>query len=432
MSTAIEWTWVPDGTGGFKKGETWNVQVGCVEVSPACRHCYAASTAHLHAKSIPQHAGLTVMRSNGVHWNGEINRVPKLLEKPLRWRDPRGIFVGSMTDTFLRVDTEEDMRWIAALFGVMAATPQHTYMLLTKRPENAAKWFAWVEAHRRRGIWKSIQAMICADLQLLLPEETSDSVLDKLKGPADVPWPLPNVWMGVTAEDQQRAEERIPVLLQLPAVTRFISYEPACGPIDLSRWIERLDHCGSCGESFGPQQEDVCPECGSEYGLIATWGEKQAEDWRSGERYADGGPHDDDDGPQIHWVIAGGESGAGARPSHPEWFRSVRDQCVAAGLAFFFKQHGEFGPSCVDSRDGTAVFRSFPDHATWVSKALTWLNKGDVCVDMTGRVLTNGGDFKTAVYPVSVSRKLGKGFSGRELDGRTWDEFPACGGSERV
>ena len=96
--TAIEWTWVPDGKGGTKRGETWNPQVGCREVSPACEHCYAAGMAHRGMS--PQHRGLTVLRKTGVHWNGSISRVPELLLQPLSWREPRGIFVGSMTDTF--------------------------------------------------------------------------------------------------------------------------------------------------------------------------------------------------------------------------------------------------------------------------------------------------------------------------------------------
>lgn len=319
MTTKIEWTHVPDGKGGFKRGETWNPQVGCVEVSPACRHCYAASTAHLHAKSIPQHRGLTVVRSNGVHWNGEINRVPGLLEKPLRWREPRGIFVGSMTDTFLRVDTEDDMRWIATLLAVAAACQQHTFMFLTKRPTNARKFFRWLEHHGREAkIWRSIQALIAADLQDQLPDDTADSVLAKVRMPADVPWPLPNVWIGVTAEDQQRADERVPELLQIAAAVRFVSYEPACSGVDWSPWLPSLD-----------------------------------------------------------WLIAGGESGPKARAAHPDWFRSARDQCVATGVPFFFKQWGEWGPK----QSGTGA----------------------------------------GVEPARCGKKL----AGRELDGRTWEQFPA-------
>lgn len=145
--TTIEWTHVPDGKGGRKKGETINPQVGCREISPGCKHCYAAKQAHLHAKSIKQHAGLTVVRSNGVHWNGEIRRVPEQLEKVLRWRDHRGIFWGSMTDLFIEAnETDEGLRFIDACLGTMAAgRPEHTHMLLTKRPD------AWVAHDGKHG-----------------------------------------------------------------------------------------------------------------------------------------------------------------------------------------------------------------------------------------------------------------------------------------
>ena len=137
---------------------------------------------------------------------------------------------------------------------------------------------------------------------------------------------------------------------------------------------------------------DECGSCHAKNCTIRTWGEKQAAEWRSGERYADDGPHEDDDGPQLHWIIAGGESGHGARPAHPDWFRSVRDQCVASGVAFFFKQWGEWAPH----GDGwTHVV--FPD-----GMLDTWL------VDCDGAMI----------------KRVGKATAGRELDGETWSQFP--------
>jgi protein gp37 len=392
--TKIEWTWVPDGKGGFKKGETTNPQVGCVEKSPACRHCYAASTAHLHAKSIVQHRGLTVKRTNGVHWNGEINRVPKILGKPLHWREPRGIFLGSMTDTFLRVDTEEDMQWIAAIYGVAASTLQHTTLLLTKRPKNAERFYAWLGDDQLSKIYVAAQKLLSDDDVRLLRMGST--------------WPLPNLWLGVTAEDQQRADENLDVLVRLPAAVRYTSYEPACGPVDLSRWIERIDHCNHCMAEFEPQVDDRCPECGREGTLISTWGEVQAERYRNGERQAD--RQDGDDGPQLHWVIAGGESGHGARPPHPDWFRSVRDQCTQAGVSFFFKQWGEWAPA---GDDWTHVV--FPDGKVNTLEEA----RAETAVEDRGMLEATIADCDGALI-----RKLGKAIAGRELDGKTWSEFP--------
>jgi len=423
--TKIEWTHVPDGQGGFKKkGETWNPQVGCVEVSPACRHCYAASTAHLHAKTVPQHAGLTVVRSNGVHWNGEINRVPKLLEKPLRWREPRGIFVGSMTDTFLLVDTEEDCEFIAALFGVMAATPQHTYMLLTKRPENAAKWFAWLGAQCEEACVDPVEWCVQAAGEALLDADLGDAAEllwdrhgwardgDYYGGfeameHADVPrierrkrkaqrdtdgwdteaWPLPNVWLGVTAEDQQRADERIPALLGLPAAVRFVSYEPACGPVDFSILpanTRALDGSSPPWDYFD---------------ALTGQGVDSQSDVRSERIY-----------PSLDWIIAGGESGHGARPAHPAWVRSARDQCVAAGVSFFFKQWGEWAPH----GDGwTHVV--FPD-----GKLDTWeAAYSETAAEDRGMLEATLTDSDGAMI-----KRVGKATAGRELDGETWSQFP--------
>lgn len=386
--TKIEWTHCPDGKGGFRKGETLNYQVGCVEKSPACRNCYAANTAHLHAKSIKQHAGLTVVRSNGVHWNGEINRVPKILGYPLRWREPRGVFVGSMTDTFLRVETEDDMRWIAALFGVMAVTEQHTYMLLTKRPANERRWFQWAERSANAGdssdtalsnkVWRLIGR--CA-ADLVGQEEWTKAIRAaklRLGGPGVSAWPLPNVWLGVTAEDQQRADENIPELLRCPAAIHYVSYEPACGAVDFTSLPANLEAVD---------------------GTSPPW------DWFDALTGAGIGLEDDRSAPglfpKLDWLIAGGESGPKARIHHPAWFRSARDQCLAAGTAYFFKQHGEWGE--VASGDDR------------------WTHM----VDLDGKAYARGDEMPVGkIASMAFMRKIGKAEAGRELDGETWSQFP--------
>lgn len=165
-------------------------------------------------------------------------------------------------------------------------------------------------------------------------------------------WPLASVHLGVSVEDQQRADERIPLLLQTPAEVRFISYEPALGPLDLSPWIQRVDHCGGCGAENPPVETSVCPSCGRADDMITTWGDAQADRYRTGARYENGGPGPDDDGPPLHWVIVGGESGHQARSFDADWARSVVQQCKAADVSCFVKQ---MGSNAIDSRHADVV-----------------------------------------------------------------------------
>jgi protein gp37 len=361
VTTEIGWAHVPDGKGGRKIGRTLNHQVGCREVSPACRLCYAAKLAHRGMS--PQHKGLTVMRTNaageplGVHWNGKINRVPKALAQALRWTKPSGIFVGSMTDTFFDVSTDEACRWIAALFGVMAATQRHTYMLLTKRPENAAIFFAWLDRQCEGMEDERAPVLVCLSAALdVLTEKRDRDKISAAMHDDSIAWPLSNVWLGVTAEDQRRADERIPILLELPAAVHYVSYEPACSAVDFTPWLDRLG-----------------------------------------------------------WLIAGGESGSGASPSHPEWFRSARDQCERAGVPFFFKQWGAWTPA----PSGILSAGAFPDDPT----------KADQIIWST--VVSGSDEGKRHPWAVDDSGKFSRLYNvgakdaGRELDGRTWDGFPA-------
>ena len=389
--TAIEWTWVPDGKGGTKRGETWNPQVGCREVSPACEHCYAAGMAHRGMS--PQHRGLTVLRKTGVHWNGSISRVPELLLQPLSWREPRGIFVGSMTDTFyFDKRGPEVYEWIASLFAVMAACPQHTFILLTKRPEDAKEWFRWLDSQARAldKVWAvpghSPHIEICRrQLIKRLPQDTRTKTILRLTSAR--PWPLPNVWLGVTAEDQKRADERVPVLLDLPAAVRFVSYEPALGPVDWSEWIaapiekrEQAHHMRT-GHWCGPDEPDAEHDPDGDCSACEAEGCTRCPNWRGDT--------------MIDWVIAGGESGSKSRAPSLDWMRSTRGQCKQAGVAFFFKQWGEWAPAS-----------QLPD-------------------DEWSR-LDAGGKFSDEELAGDKSIRVGKGRAGRLLDGRTHDEFPAC------
>jgi len=167
--------------------KTWNPLVGCSRVSEGCRHCYAERTAfRLAACGRPQYKGLTKKTKNGeIHWTGKVRLLESALDKPLHWKKPSRIFVNSMSDLFH--EKAEDS-WIEHIFSVMAEAPQHTFQVLTKRPERMLEWI-----RRAR------------------------------------PVPLPNVWLGVSVENQEMAEERLPLLIQTPAAVRWVSYEPAPG-----------------------------------------------------------------------------------------------------------------------------------------------------------------------------------------------------------
>ena len=362
MSTKIEWC-----------DETWTIARGCSMVSRGCQNCYAQRMAHRFSGTGKAYEGLTEIGPNGPRWNGTVRLVPESLGQPLRWKKPRRVFVGSMTDLF-----HEDVpnEYIAAVFGVMAACPQHVFQVLTKRAERLAEWFDWYDREAAAVWYKAGFAQWCAE-----------DVMHKHEGAlggsdAGAAWPLPNVWLGVSVEDQATADERIPHLLDAPAAVRFISAEPLLGPIDLAAYGFDCPACANKNDVDAP-----CP-----YG-------------------------------RPDWIIAGGESGPGARPMHPDWARSIRDQCSAAGVAFFFKQNGAWGPGAVNVASGTPAYRQFNTKQQWINKADTWVN-GGTCVDSDGRVLRRGEDFDAARYPVTVVHRVGKNAEGRLLDGRTWDEMP--------
>ncbi len=274
-NTSIEWT-----------DTTWNPTTGCTKVTPGCDNCYAEKI---------------VERFQGKGAFATVTRSEPKLWAPFKWRKPRKVFVNSMSDLFH--DQVPDS-FIVQVFSVMARTPQHTYQLLTKR-------------HGR--------------MRSLLNQPEFRTAVQSLS--PDAGWPLKNLWLGVSVEDQKRAALRIPALIDTPAWIRWLSCEPLLGPIDLS----------------ATDQDTL----------------------------VDGG---------IDWVVVGGESGHGARPMHPDWARGLRDQCVDVGIPFFFKQWGEFAPMVPSVAPGREI----------------------------------------RAYPGALLRKAGKKLAGRELDGRTWDEFPVA------
>jgi protein gp37 len=345
--TKIEWT-----------DATWNPVTGCTKVSAGCDHCYAETIATRFAGSKAYPHGF------------DVTLRPERLAIPLKWQRPRRIFVNSMSDLF-HSSVPDD--YIAMVFAVMAATPRHTYQILTKRHG------------RLRALLSSERFAIWA---YAATSEYSDLSCTPL--PA---WPLPNVWIGVSVEDQATANLRIPALLETPAAVRFLSCEPLLRPLDL-----RSHFAGHCPEHDFPGGFCI-------------------------QRDHPGVSH-------LHWVIAGGESGHGARPMHPNWARSLRDQCQAASVPFLFKQWGEWGPAPWSVRvcdpavgwQGTKAELAAAKVAAEAQGATHHIQPSGHLYEAEHKPWSLERD-PVGDYPGAV-RRWGKKAAGRELDGRTWDQFP--------
>ncbi len=287
--TGIEWT-----------DATWNPVRGCRRVSEGCRNCYAERTAIRMSGPGQAYEGLVRSTPNGPRWTGVARLAPEMLAQPLRWRKPQRVFVNSMSDLFHEGLSNED---IAAVFGVMAAAPQHTFQCLTKRPGRMLDWLGWIaERFAEAQVNGIARSGAMRGVFRWAAEQRAHSISHRMVIQGDV-WPLPNVWLGVSVEDQATADERIPILLETPAAVRFISYEPALGPVEFRPWL------GEC-TCMVQEQEGAGMHAGR---CRATR-------------------------PRVDWVIGGSESGPGARPAELDWFRAARDACAAAGVAFFFKQ----------------------------------------------------------------------------------------------
>ncbi len=325
--TQIEWT-----------DATWNPVTGCSLASPGCTNCYAMHLAGTRLKNEAKRRGLT-REVNGNHvWTGEVRFNEQWLDQPLRWKRPRMIFVCAHGDLFHESVPDD---WIDRIFAVMALSPQHTFQVLTKRSARMRDYF------RETTGWRARVAELLNDLKPSpLWNGNVHQGWQNLHGRPDG---LPNVWLGVSVEDQQRADERIPDLLATPAAIRWISAEPLLGPVDLTRIMEAgRDECFRGEPKIvktldGRRWSETRGNLNSLTGHY--WGEDlidgRWEDWLGeGERspgFGQPGYYK-----PLDWVAVGGESGPGARPMHPDWARSLRDQCAAAGVPFFFKQWGEW------------------------------------------------------------------------------------------
>jgi protein gp37 len=328
-NTKIEWA-----------NATVNYVNGCSVISAGCTNCYAMRLAGTRLKHHPSRAGLTQDSKAGPVWTGEVRANEKALMEPLAWKRPRRIFWNAHGDLFHHNVPDA---WIDRQFAVMALTPQHTHMVLTKRPERMREYMSGLGGNVSDALRLAWRKNAIADAAFDL-RGSSGKDGERRFPPQHWPaWPLPNVWQGTSVEDQRAADERIPDLLATPAAVRFLSCEPLLGPVDLRAGL----------------------------GLM-------------------GAPGD------VDWVIAGGESGPGARPMHPDWARSLRDQCAAAGVAFHFKQWGEW--AALAGPDGFWPF-----------------NNERAC-----RLLSTGERHPRG-HPM---QRVGKARAGRLLDGRTHDEFP--------
>ena len=354
----IEWT-----------DATWNPIRGCSRVSEGCRNCYAERIAARFSGTGQPYEGIAFPNGGrsvvvklealakgkrSIGWTGEVRFIPELLDQPLRWKRPRKIFVNSMSDLF---HEKVETAWIDKTFAVMALAPQHIFQILTKRPQRMISYFG-----PTRGRDGYIQAAtrntgFNIEREMHIREATNAFIHQIGHDPADpYSFPLPNVWLGVSVEDQKTADERIPLLLQTPAAVRWVSYEPALGPVNFSARLGK-------SESLG----------GSHVFRL------------------------------LDWLVAGGESGPGARPCHPQWIRAARDQCMEAGVPFFFKQWGEWlnsyqlRPAFSDAELDRISFKT---------------------------VRREPEDNKPNAGLADLYFRVGKKRAGHLLDGVQWQEFP--------
>lgn len=309
----IEWT-----------QETWNPTTGCNKISPGCKNCYAERE-WKRLSANPKHVAF------GRKFT-DVRCHPERLEIPFQKKNPTMFFVDSMSDLF---HNKVPDYFIADCFHRMALADRHTFQILTKRPERMMK--------------------------LLNDDEFREQVVTDGEHLHEfASWPLKNVWLGVSTEDQKQADERIPLLLNTPAVIRFISAEPLLGKLDLGHYL------------YGRPSHD--------YNI-------------------------------LDWVIVGGESGPDARPTHPDWVRDLRDHCSDAAVPFFFKQWGEWCPE-EDSYMETVVDTYF----------VVNLQNGTETAIPLG--MNNKSKLNHYFFDNVVAIRVGKKKAGRLLDGVEWNQMP--------
>lgn len=328
MDTKIEWA-----------DKAWNPVTGCTKISPGCKNCYA------------ERMSKRLKGRNGYPADDpfRVTVHPDRLGIPLKWKKPRRVFVNSMGDLFHK---DVPFWFIDSLMRKVLIQKQHDFLILTKRPYAMKNYFL----------------SLFQDGEFVFRRSTNGE--EFLIGQAEE-IPIKNVWLGVTAEDQAQADNRIPVLLKIPAAVLFVSVEPMLSMVNIPAICSG---CGKKGETATIQQKEAghveCPDC---------WDTKQK---------------------TIDWVICGGESGPGARCLHPEFVKSLRDQCIGANVPFFFKSWGDWAPFSVDLE-----------------------KKVNTKQRLVGDQFRQEGPCALAKNPVTMY-KVGKKRSGNLLEYKTWEQFP--------
>lgn len=373
----IEWT-----------EKSWNPISGCTKCSPGCDHCYAEHMSHRLAGRV----GYPVDEPFRVTLH------PERLDEPLRWRKPSRIFVCSMGDLFHDAVPDE---YLCRVWNVMRKSclyrdwtrppaGAHTYLVLTKRPE------------RMRDFCQRVRFDGSGEGRVYLADRADDNSGYRLMQ-SDPNAGLPNVWLGVTAEDQERADERIPLLLDTPTAVRFVSCEPLLGAIDLTR-IRMADQ-------MGVRSPDV---------VNVLTGDAVTED----------GCGSDLQYPYLSWVIAGGETGPWARPMHPGWVHEIRDQCKVTGVPFFFKSFGEFQPFVDPQRFTRGGAETAANAHCWLAhdgtQGACWIidDDGDWSNWTGDPPMKPGDDNGNISDEVAILSRVGKTRAGHLLDGVEHREVP--------
>lgn len=350
------------GTGAYWD-KTWNLVIGCDRVSAGCDFCFAIPTGRIRAANpnpavAAAFAGTVTSIGTDLDWTGQVNQIEARLGQPYAWRKPNRIYLTLLGDMF---HAQVDDDFLARTFAVIATTIRHTYLCTTKRHARM-RWLLNNPAfeHLVRGY---------------IPEYAGRKGAQAWDGQ----WPLSNLHLAVSVEDQTTADRRIPTLLDTPAAVRWISAEPLLGPIDLTALAA---------------------------GINALAGERR-----------------------LDWVVTGGESGPGSRPVHPDCFRGLRDQCTAAGVPFLFKQNGDFAAADVFDAPGFAGGRAFHSPAGG-TQSVSIRERGPSGTFRAGetRAMVPGDRTKGGVVMLdedTVAVRMGVAKAGRVLDGRTWDELPA-------
>lgn len=383
--TGIEWT-----------DASWNPVVGCSVVSAGCTNCYAMKMAGRLESMVQAHIaknggdpgpfyhyeGTIKDTRGGAVWTGKVALAPeRVLTQPLRWKRPRRIFVNSMGDLFHESVPDE---WIDQVFAVIALCPQHTFQILTKRSARLRAYFS--KDGREEAIDAAFQKL-CGQLGINSERVHYGS---PFLG-CDSGLPLPNVWLGVSVENQAQAEVRIFDLLNTPAALRFLSCEPLLGPVNLTR---------------------ICLEFKANHFFNCLDGRINKS---SGDGVYENSPVFN---AAIQWIIAGGESGRDARPVHADWVRALRDHCVVADVPFFFKQWGEW----VDDDnlpDQSGDILTYHDHRFGQNRFKS------VAFDCAGQT-SHDAEMLSGAHRVRIW-KTGKKNAGRLLDGIEWNQFPKGG-----